>query len=499
MDDENANDGGAQNMFLDCAVEIAQGIDSLEGRAEIIYLVAFRYAEAGQIDLAVDLAETIRDSYLRDQALAGIAAKSIEAGAAEYADTLSDRIEDDTAYALATEQMAVAYAESGELEKSIEVAHRLEDSAPTLNRIALSCLAGGQLAEALEATRSIDYPDLKAPLLVELAARTLRDGRNTDALELLVEANETAEEIEFSDPRISVLVSIATLTKRCGQEDHGLEILSRAYEQCKESEDFDPDAVLAQIAHAYAELKHYDTADKVIEEIENPFQFAHATARVSMEYTRAGNTAKALELLADAAEIIRDEEIYGEQSLMLRESLLSQLAGCYALVGHYEEALQMIEMMTTQAQQDRSLEEIAKQCVSSGNNSRAFQATEMIKDNHARVLCELVIIDTFIDSQQLELADHELAQLFSRTASMERPDEKAMALMEIAPRFAQREQTAQASQALFEALSTVTMIDNPYYQSRALINLNGKYQKLAQQPGEREQTALEEMLHKLER
>lgn len=499
MNDRLANDVGAENMFLDCAVEIAQGIDSLEGRSEIISLVAFRYAEAGQIELAVELAETINDSYLRDQALAGIAAKCIEAGAADYADTLSGRIEDDTAYALATEQMAVAYAEQGAFEKSIEVAHELEESAPTLNRIALSCLVNGHSVQALEATRSIDYPDLKAPLLVELAAKAIRDGRNPDALELLLEATETAAGIEFSEQRISTLVSIASLTNRCGQEDEALEILARAHDQCTKSEGFDPDAVLAQIAGAYAELKRYDSADKVIEEIENPFQFAHANAKVSLEYTRAGNTARALELLADATAIVRDEEVYGDQSLLMRESLLSELASCYALVGHYEEAFQMTGLMSSQDQQDRTLDEIAKQGVRSGHNSRAFEATEMIKDDYARALSELSIVDAFIDSNQLELADHTLSQVFARTTTMERPYEKAMSLMEMASRFAQREQAARASKVLFEALETVTVINDGYHQSQALINLAGKYQKLGQEPGEREQTVLEEMLHQLER
>jgi tetratricopeptide (TPR) repeat protein len=497
--DRLANEDSPENMFLDCALEVARGIDSLEGRAEIISLVAFKYADAGQIDHAVEIAETINDSYLRDTALAGIAAKCIETGVADYADTLADTIEDDTAFALATEQMAVAYAEQGAFEKSIEVAHKLEESAPTLNRIALSCVSNGHFDQALEAARSIDYPDLKAPLLIELAARAQRDQQNTDALEFLREATETAEDIEFADQRISTLVSIALVTNRCGQENQALELLSKAQDQCKESEGFDPDAVLAQIAAAYAELKRYDSADQVIEEIESPFQFAHATARVAMEYTRAGNPARALELLADATEIVRSEEVYGDHSLMLRESLLSQLAGCYALVGHYDEALQMIELMTSQDRQDQTLDEIAKLYMRGEHNSRAFQAAEMIEDNYARVLCELSIVEAFKNSNQLELADQALSQLLARTATMERPYEKAMALMEIAPRLAQREQVAQAAEVLAEALATVTMINDPYHQSQALINLSGKYQKLEQQPGEEEQSVLEDMLHRLER
>ena len=499
MDERVTEDDDAGTSFLDCALEIAKSIDSIEARSEIISLIAVSYAASGQLDSAVDLAETINDSYLRDQALAGVAAKCIEVGAADYAEKLSDTIEDDTAYALATEQMAVAYAESGAFEKSIEVAHRLAESAPTLSRIALVCVAGGLPVQALEVARSIDYADLKAPVLVELAAKALHDGRNPEALELLPEATRAAEEVEFPEQRISTLVAIASLNKKCGQEEQALEILARAHRLCNESEDLAKDPALAQIAGGFAELQRYDHADQVIEEIEDPFQFAHATAKVALEYHRAGDSARALTLLADALEIGRDEEVYGEQSLMMRESVLDELAVCYAMVGHYEEALQITGLMSSQDQQHRTLGEIAKLCVRSGNNSRVFEVTEMIKDNYARVLCDVEIVDAFIASEQLALADHTLSEALARTATIERAYEKALALMEIAPRFARREQAAKASEVLFEALTTLALIDDSYRQSHALINLAGKYSELGQQAGEREQAVLEEMKFKAER
>jgi tetratricopeptide (TPR) repeat protein len=479
-------------------VEIAQSIDGLEGRSEILSLIAVKYAESGQLDVAVDLAETINDSYLRDHALAGLAAKCIEVGAADYADKLSDMIEDETAYALAIEEMAVSHAESGAFEKSIEVAHRLAESGPTLSRIALVCVAHGLTVQALEVARSIDYPDLKVPVLVELA-KALHDGRKPKALDLLQEATRAAEEIEFSEQQISTLVTIASLNKKCDQEEQALEILVRAHHLCNESEDLTKDAALAQIAGGFAELQRYDQADQVIEEIEDPFQFAHATTRVAFESHRAGDTARALTLLGEAMEIGRDEGVYGEQTLMMRESVLDELAICYATVGHYEEALQIPGLMSSQDQQHRTLGEIAKLCVRSGNNSRVFQVSEMIKDNYPRVLCEVEIVDAFIASDQLALADHTLSEALARTATIERAYEKALALMEIAPRFARREQPTKASEVLFEGLTTVAMIDGSYRQAQALINVAGQYSELGLQVGGREQVVLEEMRLKLER
>ncbi len=486
------------NTFLSCAVEIAQSIDNLEARSEVISLIATKYAESGHLDVAVDLTETIRDSYQRDQANAALAAKCIEVGAADYAEKLSDMIEDDTAYALATEGMAVAHAESGAFEESIALAQRLTDSAPALSRIALAFVAGGHPDQALGVARSIDYPDLKAPVFVELAAHALHEGRNAEAAELLQEATKAAEEIEFAEQRISILVSIASLNGKCGQPEQALNILTRAHQLCKESEDLAKDPALAQIAGGLAELRRYDQADQVIEEIESPFQFAHANVKVALECYQAGDSTRALTLFADALEIARDEEIYGAETLMLRETLLYKLAVCYATVGHREEGLQVIGMMDSHDQQHRALGEIAKMYARSGNNSQVFEVLGMIKDDYARVLCEMEIVDAFIASDQFDFADHMLPEALARANKIERANQKASALMEIAPRLARREQATKASEVLFEALSALQMIDDSYYQSLGLINLAGKYRELGRQPGQREQAVLEAMRLKLE-
>jgi tetratricopeptide (TPR) repeat protein len=498
MNEQFTDENDTGDAFLDCAVEIAQAVETLEGRSELISLIAIKYAESGHLDAAVDLTETINDSYLRDHALAGVAAKCVRVGAGDYADELSEMIEDETAHALATEQMAVAYAESGAFEKSIEVAHRLDDTAPTLSQIALACVKGGHPVQALEVARSIDYPDLKAPVLVELAAKALHDGRTPEALELIVEATEAAEEIEFSQQRTDTLVAIASLSKECGEEDQALETLSRARDLCTESPDLSTkDAGLAQIAGGLAELQRYDQADQVIEEIENPFQLADATARVALEHHRVGDSARALTLLAQALEITKGEDVYGEQSIMMRESVLDRLAGCYAMAGHYEEAVQITGLMNSQEQQNHTLKQIAKVCVRSGNSGQAFQVTEMIKDTFARVLSDVEIVDAFIAAGEMALADHTLSQTLARAATIDRPYQKAIALMEIAPRLARREQTAKGSEILFEALTTLAMIVGSYLQSQALINLSGKYLELGLPAGQREQVVLEEISARL--
>jgi hypothetical protein len=108
------------------------------------------------------------------------------------------------------------------------------------------------------------------------------------------------------------------------------------------------------------------------------------------------------------------------------------------------------------------------------------------------------VVDAFVESGQLELADHTLSQALLSAALIELPYEKATALMEIASRFARREQTAKAADILFEALTTVALIDGSYHQSRGLIKLAGKYAETGLEAGERERKVLQEMILKLE-
>jgi len=185
---------------------------------------------------------------------------------------------------------------------------------------------------------------------------------------------------------------------------------------------------------------------------------------VAFEYQKAGDTRAALALLADASEIGRDEEVYGEQGLMMRESLLHELALWLCHGGHYEEALRMPALMNSQEQQNYTLGEIAKLFVRSGNSGRVFEVSGMIKDNYARVICDLGVVDAFIASEQLALADHTLSEALVRTGMIERPDQKAQTFIEIAARLARREQTGKALRNSIRGSQHCALIVDGYRQ-----------------------------------
>ncbi len=488
--------------FLACAARVAQAVENLEGHSEVMSLIAVRCAGLGLLDVAVQLTETITDPYARDQALANIAAECVGFDEADYADELIKRLEDPGLYGVAMEQTAVKYAESSAFDKALEIAREMDDSGPTLSRIAFICADGGLFAQAIEVIRSIEDAGLKATALIELAARGLRSGRNREGAELLVEAARTAEEIEFTQERINALIDIAFLHQETGQEEQSFETLSRSYQLCDEVEgatdlgraqDYARDEALAKVATCFARLQRYDQAELVTEKIENPFPFAAALADVALEYHKAGQSGQALTLLTEALEVVKEEEVYGERGLMLRESLLARLAVFYATVGHYEKSLQIAGMISSLDLQLGALRDVAKTCVRSGNHSWISRAAEMMPGTYAKVLFDIEISDALVESEQSALANRTLSQALASTETIERADDKALALTEIALRHVQRDQASRASDLLFQALTTTALINDSYQKARVLIELDGKYRKAGQEAGERERRVLQEI------
>jgi tetratricopeptide (TPR) repeat protein len=484
--------------FVEAAVRIAQTVDGVEERGEILSLATNIYAESGQLDLALSLADTIEDSYQRDLTLTNIATICAAAGDDDQADSLLEMIDDEVPYGLAIEQVAAAYTRSGEIDKAVETARRLNDSDSALSSIARACPSRDLLTDCLEIVRSIDYPELKATALIELAGKARQLEAQDESAELIEEAVAAADEIEFPQQRIEAWVRIAALYKDNDQTEQAAEVLSKARGDCEETEKSDRDAVLYQIAAAYAQLRDFETAEQLLEEIENPYDFCWATAAVALEHYQAADQTAANKLLADGLEVIKDEPVYGEQSLLRRRTVLANLAQTYAAIGHVEDALRVNELLDSEEQQDESLREIAYTLAPTENRSMTFKVFEKIKNDAMRVLCEVDVVRAWARSDQLELADHLLSNASAELAKVAWPQQRTKCLAELAQAYELREQPGRCSENLFEALTAAAMIKGSYLQARALLGLAVKHKELIRSASEAEQQILEGITDQLD-
>jgi tetratricopeptide (TPR) repeat protein len=501
MSDNLIEEGIEGESILTCAARVGQGIENSEGYSEIMALIAIRCARVGLLDTAVELSESIDDPYSREQALAGIAAECIEFEEDGLADELVEGIEDPGLHGAAMEQVAVKYAEAGKFDEALDVADRMDNSGQALGSIALLYADGGRFEDALEVARSIEEFGVRASILTELALRGHRSGSQPDeAQQLLAEARETAEEIDITQEKINALLEIASSYKEVGDSESAAEILSRVLSLCRRLEsgpdvrdDYEKDSTLANIAARFATVQHFDMAEQVLEEIDDPYNFAAAQADIALEYHRAEQREKALTLLGDALEVARDENVYGEQTLALRERLFSVLATSYSTAGHSEEALQVAESISTPDLRFGTLREMAKTFVQEGKIDSATEAADLIEGAYAKVLYDLGLRDALAEASQEELAASILQRALADADMIELAYEKALALMEIAAGFARKGEAGTASELLFNALETVPLIKDSYQRARTLIILDGKYKDAGLSPGEREEKVQQEI------
>lgn len=497
MDEQiETQDYGAD--FVTAAVRLGQTIDGFEERGDILSSAANVYAESGQNDLALDLAQTIDDSYQRDLALTKIAAVCAGSGDGDQTESVLDTIEDEAAYGLAIEQIAVAYARAGEIDKAVEMAQRLSDSASALSSIALACPSGVLLTEGLEIARAIDYPEVKATTLLELAVKARPLEKESESAELIEAAELAAEQIDLPLHRIEARAAIAAGYKDNNQPEQAAELLNKTRGDCKETEGFDRDLALTQIAAAYAELRDFNSADQLLEEIDDPFQFSFATAGVAFEHYQAGDETAAIKLLADGFEVVNDEPVYGPETLNRREIALGRFARTYAQIGRIEDALRITDLLDSQERRDAVLREVAVISAATDNPSTALKVFEKMKDDSLRVLCEVEVVRALPRPDQFALADHILAQASAEVAKIEHPAQRAKCLAELAQAYQLREQPGRASEHLCEALEATVMIKGSYFQARALLGLALKHNELAQPAGEQERQILEEIISRLD-
>jgi tetratricopeptide (TPR) repeat protein len=484
--------------FVEAAVSLARTIDGFEEQGEILSSGADIYAQSGQLDLAVNLVQTIDDSYQRDLALTKIATIYATDGDGDQADSLLEMIEDDTVYAAGIEQTAAAYSRQGEIDKAVETARRLSDSDSALSSVARACPSRDLLTDCLEIARAIEYPELRVTAFIELAGQAQKLEAPDESTELIEEAESAAAEIEFPEHRIEACVRIATLYKNNNQIEQAAEVLSKARGACEETDQSGRDAARYQIAAAYAGLRDFTGAEQLLEEIEDPYDFCLATAAVAFEHYQAGDQNAAIKLLADGLEVIKDEPVYGEQSLIRRRFVLGSFAETYASIGRLDDALQVTELLDSEEQQDSTLAQIAFTSASSDDPNAAFKVFEKIKDDSMRVLCKVNVVRAWTRSDRLELADHLLSNASAEVAKVEWPQQRTRCLAELAQAYELREQPGRCAETLFEALNTATAIKGSYFQARALIGLAVIHKELTRPTTEAERQILEEIIYRLD-
>jgi tetratricopeptide (TPR) repeat protein len=496
---EQPNVYNSSGEFLTVAERLAENLQD-DARAEVVSIIATRYAKLELIDHAIALAETISDPFTRDNTFVEIAAASISAGTSDYADALLEMIDEPAIRSVAIEKIAVKYAELGDLDKSLEMADQLDDADLTLGRIAL--VDGTSSSHSIELVSSIMDPNLRAATLGQLAILAHRANRKSEAEELLAESLRAAEEIDFSQNRIYALTGIASLYVEIGDSNRAVEILSRALELCESFEglpavglpsSFPRGEALAQIVEGFARVGNFEQADVAAEQIEDPFQFAHASTKEAIEYFRAGQSGQALTLLSEALELVLEEPVYGEQGMLMRDGLLVELAVGFVIAGDVEKSLQVAEKLSSEDQRYVALEQVGKETARRGNARGIFQVAKSITNNYSTTSYWLAITDVLREAAQTDLARQTLFEAAKSAVLIQENYQKAESLIEVAHRFALMNDSAKASELFVLALVTINQLAQDDRKAFLVLRMDERLRELNRTPSEDERELLRQI------
>jgi len=335
--------------------------------------------------------------------------------------------------------------------------------------------------------------------LATIASDTVRGGQAT---ELLVKAEGEVKSEESVEERVYHLCAIADVCEALSLKDKANEILLQAFSLCNEIEgstgltlarSFNEDEALIHVAGRFARYGHYDQADRVIEQIEDPFEFARASTQQAIELHQNENSTRALELLSEASDLITSQECFGSYTLQLRDSSLAELAIAYATIGHYEEALQRTLLISNLEQRFATLTELGRKAALAGFTDSIFKIYDELEADLARVSYLTEVSDTLRKNGNTEIAVRMLLKAIEDADKIQRTGDKCLMLISISSRLIENDLESKANEIVSTVLKTAAEIEDGYQQARILLALTEQYHQHPRHLGAQDKQTLEKI------
>jgi tetratricopeptide (TPR) repeat protein len=243
------------------------------------------------------------------------------------------------------------------------------------------------------------------------------------------------------------------------------------------------------------QIKFFDTADKVIEDIEDPFQFALAAVRLANGYDKEGREAEATDLLSQAVEISREEKVYGELGNRVRDSLLLELWRFYLARENFREANKLVSSVSSVIEQRRALAEIGRAATRVEADDVVLQAANAIDEPTAKATYWLAISEATDNSEK---AESSISKALASAEAIDLPYEQCLVLSAIGVRQIGTGQAEQGRALLTRSVETIRDIEGSYRQTLCLLNLSHKFHTIDLEPNQEEQLLLREIVVQLE-
>jgi tetratricopeptide (TPR) repeat protein len=339
----------AATMFSQ-SLQVANKIESPPDKVMALEAIATRYRIAGQNDKAAEvLSQAVRDadeiwgtSFVKDTVLERIAINYAKLGDYDRGIQIANKIVDDIPKSRALARIVAQYVAVGNYNQARQVADTIEVQTSKANALIEIAAKTGDYQQALSVAQKIDEEEsvqLKSIILGKIALLYSKAGQEKQAVEVLSQALQTAQKIEETGAKVRQLIKVALQYAEVGKKEQAVAISSQVLQVASHNQEANRKAeFLTRVAFVYETVGRHDLATSVFaralqiaQTVDNEDKKAQTLAKLAI----ASAEIKPYNQVLPIAQSIQDASIQAD--------VLIQIARHYARVERNEEARQALE------------------------------------------------------------------------------------------------------------------------------------------------------------
>lgn len=488
----------AGDDLLSCAAFLAEDIKSSEGHAEAMKAIVPLYLSKGEVDLAAEFANTVDDPFTRDKILLLVAEKCSELDDDEYALQLVEAIEDYGLQSQARERIALQKTVKGDFEKALEIADCMDHPDRIFSNIAVHHFANGDQEKSFSVLEKIELPIAKASALQQMALAKLAADDTESAVELLEKAVLTAHEIEHNEEKISALCEIGNLFTEAKRNDRAIETFDAARGLAEKLDNMHRDYLLAAISLGFLHAGSLDLADRTLDLVTDKTQMASCLLGFSRELWKKDEKEEALEALEEAYAILKSQRDIETRDSRAKFGLFTSIAVQFAGFEKAERAIEIAQEIADENEQMSALAQIAQVLTIRKDDELARQAIRAIDEDAHRLFALIGLSDAKDKIGERPDAIVILKEAAALAETVPQLASRSAAYIEIAKRFHEYGESAEAWENSHLSLETISEIKDESSRSVGLANLSELYEQANFDLTDAEKEILQGMMSKAE-
>jgi len=468
----------SSNEILECAVNLAERINSSEGKSAAIETIVGYFIKNGEVDRAAVLADAVTEPIVRNRLLATVIGKCVKQDDDEYAYQLLEALDQDGAVDFAKENIAWEKASKGDYEAAYKIAEELEQRPEFVAGIVERQAFNGDELGALETLERLDYYDGRANVLTEIALDHLKNDRSERAIEILEKARKALAEIDFQDNKLHSGLNVAYAYLEAKREDEACVVFSWVREIAEGIDNVTKDSWLASVAGGFLAAGDVDLADETLDLVVDKAEVADCLINFAEVYYEEKENDEAMEALEEAYAILNSQTEREIRDSKARFKHYSNIARMFATLEKNERAIEIAQEIPSASHKYFALTRIAQICTLKSIDEMAGLALKAIDDEAQKMTAMVAVSDAKASIDQTESAVEVLKEASSMTDSVTQFIVRADIYNEFIPRFHKLGIKEKSREIASENLKLIEEIKGNENKSAALASLSQIYRDL---------------------